>query len=93
MAKMEEEGQISVKDVLRKFITENFLASAGLDTFDDDDSFMEKGIVDSTGVLELLEFVEEQFDIRVEDEEVIPDNLDSLNKLTSFVNRKAGHAS
>lgn len=93
MAEMVEKRQVAVKDVLRKFIEENFLPSAGLDTFDDDDSFMEKGIVDSTGVLELLEFVEEQFDIRVEDEEVIPDNLDALNKLTSFINRKVAHAS
>lgn len=93
MAEMAEERQIAVKDVLRKFIEENFLASAGLDAFEDDDSFMEKGIIDSTGVLELLEFVEEQFDIRVEDEEVIPDNLDALNKLTSFINKKVGHAS
>ena len=83
----------SIKEVLRKFVKENFLASAGLDTFGDDDSFMEKGIIDSTGILELLEFVEEFFNITVEDEEIIPDNLDSLNKLTSFVKRKAGHAS
>ncbi len=93
MAEMAEERQITVKNVLRKFIEENFLPSAGMDSFDGDDSFMEKGIVDSTGVLELLEFVEEQFNIRVEDEEIIPNNLDSLNKLMNFVNRKVGHAS
>ena len=87
--KIEKEAQNNIKKILREFITENFLLSAGLDTFEEDDSFMEKGIIDSTGVLELLEFIEERFNIRVEDEEVIPDNLDSLNKLTSFIKRKS----
>jgi len=81
-----------INDIMRKYITENFLPQAGLETFHDADSFMEKGIIDSTGVLELLEFVEEQFGIKVEDEEVIPDNLDSLQKLTQFIKRKLGHA-
>jgi acyl carrier protein len=53
---------------------------------------MDKGIIDSTGVLELLEFIEERFQIKVEDEDVIPDNLDSLDRLTDYVGRKLGHA-
>lgn len=53
---------------------------------------MEKGIIDSTGVLELLEYIEEKFHIKVEDEEVIPDNLDSLDKLTSYIDRKLNDA-
>ncbi len=93
MRDTEEEQQNSIRVVLRKFITESFLPSAGLETFYDDDSFMEKGIVDSTGILELLEFIEEKFNIRIEDEEIIPDNLDSLGKLSNFINRKVGHAS
>ena len=80
------------EEVLRNFIIENFLPSAGLDAFDNDDSFIEKGIIDSTGILELLEFIEETFSIRVEDREVIPDNLDSLNKLKYFIKRKTGRA-
>lgn len=82
----------NTKSILREFITESFLPSAGLDSFEDADSFLDKGIIDSTGVLELLEFIEEKFAIKLEDEEVIPDNLDSLNKLTSFIDRKKGHA-
>jgi acyl carrier protein len=77
-----------IKVSLRNFITESFLPSAGLESFVDDDSFMETGIVDSTGVLELLEFIEETFGIQIEDEEVIPSNLDSLNNLSSFIQRK-----
>jgi acyl carrier protein len=80
------------KSILRGFITESFLPSAGLDGFEDSDSFMEKGIIDSTGVLELLEFIEEKFVIKVEDEEVIPDNLDSLDKLAAFISGKQEHA-
>ena len=82
----------NTKSILRAFITESFLPSAGLDGFEDADSFMDKGIIDSTGVLELLEFIEEKFEVNVEDEEVIPDNLDSLDKLTSFIDRKKEHA-
>lgn len=82
----------NTKSILRGFITESFLPSAGLDAFEDADSFMEKGIIDSTGVLELLEFIEEKFAIKIEDEEVIPDNLDSLDKLVSFIFRKQEHA-
>ena len=79
---------MDTKTKLRNFITETFLPSSGLDAFADEDSFMETGIIDSTGVLELLEFIEESFQIQVEDEEVVPDNLDSLIKLSSFIERK-----
>jgi acyl carrier protein len=54
----------------------------------DEDSLLDKGIVDSTGVLELIGFLEENYDIQIEDEELIPDNLDSVVKLVNFINRK-----
>ncbi len=76
------------KKILKDFIIDSFLPFAEENPFKDEDSFMEKGIINSTGVLELLEFIEETFEITVEDEEVIPDNLDSLNKLVNFVERK-----
>ena len=75
---------------LRDYITTSLLPAAGIEAFEDGDSFLEKGIIDSTGVLELLEFVESRFGIKVEDEEVIPANLDSLENLTSFVRKKVG---
>ena len=84
--------QNDIKGILREFINENILSSAGLDSFADTDSFLERGIIDSTGVLELLAFIEEKFHIQVEDEEIIPDNLDSLNNLTSFIMRKNTYA-
>jgi acyl carrier protein len=82
----------NINELMRRYITESFLPQAGLEAFDDTDSFMEKGIIDSTGVLELLEFIEGEFDIKVEDEEVVPNNLDSLQKLTQFIQRKLAHA-
>jgi acyl carrier protein len=81
-----------VRTALRNYITHTFLPSARVDAFADSDSFLEKGILDSTGVLELLEYIEEKFEIRVEDNEIIPDNLDSLNKLSAFIQRKAEDA-
>jgi acyl carrier protein len=81
-----------IKSAMRGFITDTFLPSADLESFTDTDSFMETGIVDSTGVLELLEFIEETFGIMVEDEEVVPANLDSLEKLAVFIQRKIADA-
>jgi len=73
---------------IRKFIEENFLFSDPARKIDDGTSFLDTGIVDSTGMLEIVEFLEERFGISVEDEELIPENLDSIANLTSFVNRK-----
>jgi acyl carrier protein len=72
---------------IRGFIVENFLYGQD-DNFNEDMSFLEKGIIDSTGVLELVTFVEDKFGIVVQDQELIPDNFDSLNKLSSFISRK-----
>ncbi len=85
--------ETGIRETLRTFISENFLPQSGVDSFRDPDSFMEKGIIDSTGVLELLEFIEEKFGIKVEDEEVVPENLDSLDKLTAFICRKKSDVS
>ena len=78
----------NIKKTLKDFIIASFLPFAEENPFEDEDSFMEKGIINSTGVLELLQFIEETFEITVEDAEVVPDNLDSLNKLTSFIESK-----
>ena len=72
---------------LREYIHENFLF--GVDTdYSDDDSFMENGIVDSTGVLELIAYLESSFGFKVRDEDLVPENLDSINGLTEFIVRK-----
>lgn len=77
-----------MRDKIRKFITENFLFGQDDGGLTDNDSFLEKGIIDSTGVLELVAFIEETFGVKVEDHELIPENLDSINNLISFVSSK-----
>jgi acyl carrier protein len=72
---------------LREFITENFLFGKDL-ALADDDSFLEQGIIDSTGVLELVTFIESRYRITVDDAELVPDNLDSIERLVRFVRSK-----
>ena len=66
-----------MREELRRFIIDNFLFGVEDSQFSDDDSFLEKGLIDSTGVLELVAFIEEQYGIRFQDDEIIPENLDS----------------
>lgn len=75
-------------DPIRTFIFENFLFDADESALQNNDSLLEKGIIDSTGVLELVEWLEENFAIKIEDEELIPENLDSVNQLAAFIARK-----
>jgi acyl carrier protein len=67
MDKENSRNRSDIKEVLRVFITQSFLPRAGLKSFSDADSFMETGSIDSTGILELLEFIEDKFLIKVED--------------------------
>jgi len=72
---------------VRQFIVENFLFGND-ENLNNDTSFLEEGIIDSTGVLELVTFLEEAFDIQVDDEELIPENLDSITNVTNFIQAK-----
>jgi acyl carrier protein len=83
----------NIKQKLKVFIREKFLIGYKDAALDDNDSFLEKGIIDSTGVLELVNYIEDTFSIKIEDEELIPDNLDSLNKLDIFIKKKIGYVS
>ena len=69
---------------IRTFVVDNYLFGEE-GKLNDDDSFMETGIIDSTGILELVRFLESTFGIKVQDEELIPDNLDSVCKIVSFI--------
>lgn len=82
----------SLIEELRSFVTDNFLFGQAEGLLADDTSFLENGIVDSTGLLELIGFVERTYNIRLADEELVPDNLDSLQKLATFVSRKCADA-
>lgn len=75
---------------LRRFIVDNFLFGDESErfAFADDESFQERGIVDSTGILELIAHLEEKYGIVVADDELVPENLDSLYRIARFVEQK-----
>lgn len=76
-----------VSGVIREFVVDNFMFGEG-DGLEEGTSFQDGGIVDSTGILELVDFLETQFSITISDEELVPENLDSVQKVTSFLSRK-----
>ena len=78
-----------VKKQVRDYIVENFLFGDTSTQFSDEDSFMEKGILDSTGILEVITFLEETYGIKIEDDELVPENLDSIINIDRFVSRKS----
>ena len=82
--------QKTTRSELKGFIIDSFMFSQKDQTFSDSDSFMEKGIVDSTGILELTSFIEEKYEIVIEDDEMTPENLDSIDNLVQFISRKSG---
>lgn len=79
------------KEKVRAFIVENFMFGND-EGLSDDTSFLEQGIIDSTGVLELVDFLEEAFSIKVDDEELIPENLDSIQNLVVYLSKKQQQA-
>ena len=83
----------NIEQELRQFVIDNFLFGQGNGHLKNDDSFLDKGIIDSTGVLELVAFLEEKYQIKIQDRELIPDNLDSINNLIRFVESKLRVAS
>lgn len=77
-----------VEQELRQFVIDNFLFGQTDVAFTNEDSFMERGIIDSTGVLELVAFLEKTYQIKVEGEDLIPANLDSIANLRRFLEAK-----
>ena len=78
---------MSQVNIVKEFIIENFLFGEE-EQLELDTDFFDKGIIDSTGVIELVSFLEEKFDISVDDEELIPENLSSLKKIDVFLQKK-----
>ncbi len=73
---------------IRSFILENFLFTDDESELNNNDSFLDRVIIDSTGTLELISFLEEEFFIKVEDAEMLPENLDSVDKVINFLKKK-----
>jgi acyl carrier protein len=89
---MEMQTTTTIAQQVRRYFVENYCL--GDDSFMDGDSFFEKGIIDSTGILELVAFLQMTFGITVQDEELTADNLDSINNVAAYVysKRNAGSA-
>lgn len=79
----------AIRSEIRSFLKTNFYVPDGTQ-LGDDDSLLDLGIVDSTGVLELVGFLEEKYHISIDDQELIPDNLDSVGRLVAFIEHKTG---
>jgi acyl carrier protein len=79
---------MSIQNEIKQFILQNYLFTNDESRLADSDSLMGKGIVDSTGILELIMHVEETYNVKVRDEEMIPDNFDSVANIVAFIERK-----
>lgn len=82
----------TMRSQLRSFLLDNYLFTDDESALDDQSSFLEEGTLDSTGILELVMFLEETFGIKIADEEMVPDNLDSVAAALAFVQRKQAAA-
>jgi acyl carrier protein len=79
---------LQVRTKVIDFIVANYLFGDASRMPGDDESLIESGVVDSTGILELIEFLESTFSISVEDKETVPENLGSVSNLVRFVSGK-----
>ena len=80
-----------IAESLRAYILETFLFTDKESSLSNDDSLMAKGIIDSTGILELVSFIQDTFHVSIEDHEMVPENLDSIDKIVAFVTQKTGN--
>jgi acyl carrier protein len=80
--------QSDVRAKIKDFVSTNFLLGKAAPNLKDKDSFLESGIVDSTGVLEFVSFLQDNWSINVADEELLPENFDSIENLTAFILKK-----
>ncbi|MBJ6800998.1 acyl carrier protein [Geomonas propionica] len=83
---------MDLKDEIRSFVVDNFLFGDA-EGLTDDSSFIREGIVDSTGILQLVAYLQERYQVAVADEELIPENLDSVQRVATFVEGKRGGGS
>lgn len=81
-----------IKQSIREFIETSFLFREGRDALGDDQSLLAEGLIDSTGILELVSYLESDFGIVVEDQEIVPENLDSISQIAAYVDRKQAAA-
>lgn len=81
---------MSIEEKVKSYILDNFLFTNDKNALANEDSFLNKGIIDSTGIMEVIMFLEEEFGISVDDDEMVPENLDSINNIVAYIGRKQG---
>lgn len=79
---------MELREAIKTYIVENFLFGDTEPLTSDSMSLLDNGIIDSTGVMELVAFLEQDFGLTIADEELVPENLDSVENLSTFVSRK-----
>lgn len=79
---------MNMREQVRTFVTSNFYVADPV-ALSDSTSLLDQGIIDSTGVLEVISFIEETFGIKVEDSEMLPENLDSIDRISNFITHKS----
>jgi acyl carrier protein len=79
---------MTIEKQIREYIMENIMFTNDPAALSNDDSFLNKGIIDSTGILEVSFFIEQQFGIKISDKELLPENLDSVNNIARFIQKK-----
>jgi acyl carrier protein len=84
--------KIDIEGQVRKFIEDNFLFREDRQTLSDTESLLEAGLIDSTGILELVAFLEQKFQIRMADADIVPENLDSIKTIVAYVEGKLARA-
>jgi acyl carrier protein len=88
MSDLNQEKTDKIIPSIRQFIINNFLFGNDSAELNEDDSFLETGIIDSTGILELIQHIESEYEIKIDDSELVPENLDSLNNIKNFIINK-----
>jgi len=81
-------NESQIRETVKKFLVTNFFLDTSVITLNPDTSFLENGIIDSTGILEVIQFLQETYEIKVEDKEMLPENLDSIGNISMYVARK-----
>ncbi len=81
---------MTTEEKIKSFILENFLFTDDESAIGNEESLLDRGVIDSTGVMEVILFLEEEFGVQVQDDEIIPENLDSISNIKRFVESKAG---
>ena len=79
---------MDIKSVVKNYILENFFFTDDQSMLSDSDSFIETGVIDSTGIVEIVTFLEDEFDIQISPEEMLPEYLDSVARIVDFVAQK-----